>query len=122
PGVRFNDSGTLDQYVAWHGGRRRAVSQAPVLSLLRPSFLCSPLWWPGVNDGPAEVMDAIIGVTARVLVTGATGFLGARVVASLLERGFHNVRCFARQSSDVSGLETTIERSRAAGAGILRGN
>lgn len=32
-----------------------------------------------------------------VLVTGAAGFIGRRVVERLLERGFRNVRCFARR-------------------------
>ena len=32
-----------------------------------------------------------------ILVTGAAGFIGQRVVASLRARGFRNVRCLARQ-------------------------
>ena len=58
-----------------------------------------------MNNGPAETEGAIISVADRVLVTGSTGFLGSRVVANLLARGFRNVRCFARQSSDVAKLE-----------------
>jgi len=32
-----------------------------------------------------------------ILVTGAAGFIGRRVVERLLERGFRNVRCLARR-------------------------
>lgn len=39
-----------------------------------------------------------------VLVTGATGFIGARLVERLLERG-HRVACLVRQTSDTSRLE-----------------
>jgi nucleoside-diphosphate-sugar epimerase len=39
-----------------------------------------------------------------VLVTGATGFIGKRLVKTLLDRGFRNLRCFARPSSDVEAL------------------
>src|ERR1022692_1056025 len=47
----------------------------------------------------------------RILVTGAGGFIGRRVVASLLERGFTNVACLARPSpnplraEDFAGVE-----------------
>jgi nucleoside-diphosphate-sugar epimerase len=47
----------------------------------------------------------IIGPDNPILVTGATGFIGSRLVETLLDRGFRNVRCFARPSSAVSRLE-----------------
>lgn len=40
-----------------------------------------------------------------ILVTGATGFIGSRVVGNLLERGFRRVRCLVRPSGDTSKLE-----------------
>ncbi|MCA8998465.1 MAG: SDR family NAD(P)-dependent oxidoreductase [Planctomycetaceae bacterium] len=42
-------------------------------------------------------------MSLRALVTGATGFLGQRLVRSLLEKGAH-VRCLVRQSSNVATL------------------
>ncbi|HXI69246.1 MAG TPA: NAD(P)-dependent oxidoreductase [Verrucomicrobiae bacterium] len=41
--------------------------------------------------------EAVAGLEDTILVTGAAGFIGQRVVASLLERGFRNVRCLARR-------------------------
>ena len=41
-------------------------------------------------------MDHIVGPDDRILVTGAAGFIGSRVVERLLDRGFRNVRCFAQ--------------------------
>jgi nucleoside-diphosphate-sugar epimerase len=45
-----------------------------------------------------------------VLVTGATGFIGASVVEDLLERGFRKVRCFARVSSNLSSINALQDR------------
>ncbi|MBW6509348.1 MAG: NAD(P)H-binding protein, partial [Desulfuromonadales bacterium] len=39
----------------------------------------------------------------KVLVTGATGFLGRRVVLQLVEQGFA-VRALVRQTSNIQGL------------------
>ncbi|GJP41245.1 hypothetical protein CLOM_g912 [Closterium sp. NIES-68] len=46
----------------------------------------------------------------RVLVTGATGFLGTALVARLVEVG-HKVRVLVRRSSDVSDLPVVVERA-----------
>lgn len=58
-----------------------------------------------------------------ILVTGATGFVGSRVVVSLLERGFRNIRCFARPSSEAAKIKTvsTLEHS-GSGVQVFRGN
>ena len=64
----------------------------------------------------------IIGPRDRVLVTGSTGFLGSRVVASLLDHGFFNIRCLARPSSDLGRLEAVVNRHHAPGLNLIRGN
>jgi nucleoside-diphosphate-sugar epimerase len=74
---------------------------------------------PSVS-GPA---DSIIGPNDTILVTGATGFIGSRVIQSLLARGFRTIRCFARLSSDVSRLEALIaDRPAGTRLEILKGN
>jgi nucleoside-diphosphate-sugar epimerase len=47
----------------------------------------------------------IIGPDDRILITGATGFIGSKLVESLLDRGFRNLRCLIRPSSSVAKLE-----------------
>src|SRR6266508_437503 len=65
----------------------------------------------------------IINSEDRVLVTGSTGFLGSRVVASLLDHGFRTIRCFARQSSNLGRVEAASARRRdAASIDVMRGN
>jgi nucleoside-diphosphate-sugar epimerase len=56
-----------------------------------------------VNNGNHSA--SLIGDGDRILVTGASGFIGARLVATLVNRGFRNVVCLVRASSDVRGLE-----------------
>jgi nucleoside-diphosphate-sugar epimerase len=58
----------------------------------------------------------------RALVTGAGGFIGVRVVESLLKRGWRNIRCFVRPSSDVASLKRVLDEQRASDVQIISGN
>jgi nucleoside-diphosphate-sugar epimerase len=70
-----------------------------------------------------ECNEFIIGPGDPILVTGANGFIGRRVVASLLERGFRNLLCFARPSSADAGLESIGKWYRdEARVTVLKGN
>ncbi len=58
-----------------------------------------------------------------VLVTGSSGFIGRQVVGHLLEKGFSNIRCLARESSDIRGLSEIIKHKEGEGkATIIQGN
>ena len=80
--------------------------------------------WTAVHSDTEPTHEAgfIIGPGEPILVTGASGFIGSRVVERLLELGFRDVRCFARPSSDVSDLEAIARRNGDAGVTIVRGN
>ncbi len=54
--------------------------------------------------------DSILANDACILTTGANGFVGAKVVATLLEKGFTNLRCFVRPSSRLDRLSAAIRR------------
>jgi nucleoside-diphosphate-sugar epimerase len=66
---------------------------------------------------------SIIGPDDRILITGATGFIGPRIVQSLLEHGFRNLRCLVRHSSAVAKLDAIAnlygDRARIE---VMRGN
>ena len=70
-----------------------------------------------------RVENAIIGWDEPILVTGASGFIGTRVVRTLLEYGFRDVGCFVRSARGAGSLE-----SLASGFGnsvrvrIIKGN
>jgi len=64
----------------------------------------------------------IVGPEDVILVTGATGFIGAKLVENLLDRGFRHVRCFARLSSDQAQLEAIARRHPEAQVSVLTGN
>jgi nucleoside-diphosphate-sugar epimerase len=70
-----------------------------------------------------ESCDFIVGPEDPILITGASGFIGLRLVENLLNRGFLNLRCFARPSSDATKLEM-LSNNNCYGARIrvVRGN
>jgi nucleoside-diphosphate-sugar epimerase len=57
--------------------------------------------------------DFIAAKTDSILVTGSNGFIGAKVVETLLEYGFSNLRCFVRPSSRLDRLHGAIRRFSA---------
>jgi nucleoside-diphosphate-sugar epimerase len=67
--------------------------------------------------------SAIITPDERILVTGAAGFIGCRVIDSLVNAGFRNILCFVRPSSDPTGIEAILRR-RTPGLRleVLKGN
>jgi nucleoside-diphosphate-sugar epimerase len=67
--------------------------------------------------------EYIVPADVPVLVTGASGFIGTRVVENLLGRGFCHVRCLVRPSSDVTAIEAIARRHpEATHIELLRGN
>lgn len=58
-------------------------------------------------------LENIASPNDSILVTGSNGFIGAKVVETLLEYGFANLRCFVRPSSRRQRLEDVLRRSNA---------
>ena len=63
--------------------------------------------------------DFLVGSDDLILVTGAAGFIGSRVVASLLDRGFRNIRCFVRPFAKTANLEA-LQGGGLAGTRVER--
>jgi nucleoside-diphosphate-sugar epimerase len=65
----------------------------------------------------------IIGKQDLILVTGASGFIGSKVVERLLEMGFCNLRCFARPSGSSARLKALSSGVHdAAHVEVFKGN
>ena len=59
----------------------------------------------------------------RLLITGAAGFIGSRVLNCLLELGFTNIGCFVRSASKLSVIETIVRsHSSDARVDVITGN
>ena len=69
-----------------------------------------------------EVKEHIIEINDGILVTGANGFIGSRVLHALLSQGFSRVRCLTRPTSSSKSIERAIEGSNSDKIEIVRGN
>src|SRR5258708_1529188 len=71
-----------------------------------------------------EEFDALIaGPDDPILITGAAGFIGTRLLERLLDRGFRNLRCFTRPSSQLARIEALRARYlNRARIELIRGN
>lgn len=64
----------------------------------------------------------MINYSDRILITGATGFIGPKVVKTLLNIGFTNLICFVRPSSNLSALRSIINLNKNATVDIYTGD
>ena len=65
----------------------------------------------------------IAGPDDRILVTGAAGFIGSRVLQCLLDHGFRNLVCFVRPSSELAEIEAIIDHQPpGVRIEVLKGN
>ncbi len=67
--------------------------------------------------------DLIINSDDLILLTGATGFIGTKVVSTLQNLGFKRLRCLIRPSSDLEDLERSInDRCNGSVVELIKGN
>ncbi len=66
--------------------------------------------------------DTIIRQDELILITGASGFIGSKVVEILVNQGFTNLWCFTRSQALSRSLNAVIESARNASIKIVRGN
>src|ERR1019366_790736 len=65
----------------------------------------------------------IVGPDDPILITGATGFIGARLVNRLLELGFCNLICFVRPSGKMGRPYEALQRYRSESrVKVIQGN
>jgi nucleoside-diphosphate-sugar epimerase len=70
-----------------------------------------------------EHCDFIIGSNDPILITGANGFIGLRVVENLVDRGFRELICLTRPSSNSAKLEALVgRRGSEARIRVVKGN
>ena len=74
-------------------------------------------------SAPVDSNEFIIKTDDLILVTGAAGFIGARVVQTLINMGFTNLRCFARSSSNQARIDGFSQFARnGVSVDVSKGN
>ncbi len=73
-----------------------------------------------MHNQPTADLD--IGKDDVVLVTGAAGFIGTRVVQSLLDRGFSHIRCFVRPSTTSAKIDALLKLANGRQLELVRGD
>ena len=66
--------------------------------------------------------DLIVNLNDLILITGSSGFIGSKVVETLLSFGFMNLRCFVRPSSNLNTLNKIIHSFDKAKIEVIKGN
>ncbi len=77
---------------------------------------------PSQAEPPVHEDNLIVGFDDPILITGSNGFIGSRVVETLLRTGFTNLRCFVRPSSNLGGLRAILGKTPKAQVEIMQGN
>ncbi len=78
---------------------------------------------PGLSALPHVAGDdCIIEDEDTILVTGANGFIGSRVVSTLLSYGFKRIRCLIRPTSKTGLIESIVGQSNRPALEVVRGN
>lgn len=76
-----------------------------------------------VNNQTASTNRQIVAADDLILVTGANGFIGSRVVEALLSRGFKNLRCLVRSAtSKTDRLLSILAKYPGARIELVEGN
>lgn len=66
--------------------------------------------------------DILINFDDPILITGSNGFIGSKVVETLLNYGFTCLRCFVRSSSNLTSLNKIIGSFNNVNIEIFKGN
>jgi len=77
---------------------------------------------PLTQNQTDAVDPSIIQRDELVLITGSNGFIGCKVVETLLESGYTYLRCFVRPTASLKRLNEVLNRHPGARVEITRGN